>query len=297
MFLSVIRHLPALSRSKKRSILVLYDLFAMMIALWAAFSARLGIIYVPQSRSVILSAAVSFAVGLAALYRLRIYHIVLRYFDLRTVTALLTAAGIASIAWVTLVYAISAHITVGRITILVPRSVAFIYCGFLFLLLFMGRYVMALLLKGADRDRFLPDPDARKIVIYGANKSGVSLAASVQQSPRYRLVAFVDPDAAVKGQVVAGVPIYSPESLATLAQLRSVDEVFLALPSASRSERLAAISQVRELGLEVKTVPAPEEIVSGRFTVSDIRPIDVADLLRRDSVEPIHELINEAVEG
>ena len=297
MFLTLIRHLPALSRSKKRSILVVYDLLAMMVALWAAFSARLGIIYVPHSRSVILSAVVSFAVGLAALYRLRIYHIVLRYFDLRTVTALLTAAGIASIAWVTLVYAITAHITVGRLTILVPRSVAFIYCGFLFLLLFMGRYVMALLLKGADRDRLLPDPDARKVVIYGANSSGVSLAASVQQSPRYRLIAFVDPDAAVKGQVVAGVPIYAPESLATLAQLRSVDEVFLALASATRSERLAAISHVRELGLEVKTVPAPEEIVSGRFTVSDIRPIDVADLLRRDSVEPMHDLINEAVEG
>ena len=297
MFLSLVRRLPALSRSKKRSILIIYDLLAMMVALWAAFSTRLGMIYVPYSRSVLLSAAVSFVVGLVALYRLRIYHIVLRYFDLRTVTALLTAAAIASVAWVTLVYAITAHITVGRLTILVPRSVAFIYCGFLFLLLFMGRYVMALVLKGADRDKHLPDADAHNIVIYGANASGISLAASVRESPRYRLVAFVDPDAAVKGQVVAGVPIYAPDALERLAQSKSVDEVFLALPSASRSERLAAISTVRELGLDVKTVPAPEEIVSGRFTVSDIRPIDVADLLRRDSVEPLHELINEAVEG
>jgi len=269
----------------------------MVVALWAAFSTRLGIFYVPYSRSVLLSAAVSFAVGLAALYRLQVYHIVLRYFDLRTVTALLSASAVASVAWVTLVYAITAHITVGNLAILVPRSVAFIYCGFLFLLLFMGRYVMALVLKGADRDRLLPDPDARKVVIYGANASGISLAASVRESPRYRLIAFVDPDAAVKGQVVAGVPIYAPDALETLAQSKSIDEVFLALPNASRSERLAAISRVRELGVEVKTVPAPEEIVSGRFTVSDIRPIDVADLLRRDSVEPLHELINEAVEG
>jgi FlaA1/EpsC-like NDP-sugar epimerase len=69
------------------------------------------------------------------------------------------------------------------------------------------------------------------------------------------------------------------------------------MPKASRSERLEAISQVRELDLDVKTVPAPEEIVSGRFTVSDIRPIDVGDLLRRDPVEPIEELIRDAVEG
>ena len=70
MFLSLVRRLPALSRSKKRSILIIYDLLAMVVALWAAFSTRLGIFYVPYSRSVLLSAAVSFAVGLAALYRL-----------------------------------------------------------------------------------------------------------------------------------------------------------------------------------------------------------------------------------
>ena len=297
MVFDLVRRLPTLSRLKKRSILVAYDVVAMMVALWGAFSTRLGIVYVPYSRSVLLSAGVSFLVGLAALYRLRIYHIVLRYFDLRTVTRLLSGAAIASMAWVALVYLINAHITVGHTTFLVPRSVAVIYCGFLFLLLFMGRYVMALLLTGADRESLLPAPDARKVVIYGANASGISLAASVGATSHYRLIAFIDPDAAVKGQFVAGVPIYAPDALPALKQSRNIDEVFLALPNAGRSARLAAISQVRELGLEVKTIPAPEEIVSGRFTVSDIRPIDVADLLRRDPVEPIGELIREAVEG
>jgi FlaA1/EpsC-like NDP-sugar epimerase len=293
----LVKRLTTLGRLKKRSILIAYDLLAMAVALWAAFSTRLGIVYVPYSRSVILSAAASFVVGLAALYRLRIYHIVLRYFDLRTVTRLFAGAAIAAVGWLTVVYLVNAHITVGHITFLVPRSVAFIYCGFLFLLLFMGRYVMALLLTGADRESLLPARDARRVVIYGANSSGTSLAASVRASSHYRLLAFVDPDAAFKGRVVAGVPIYTPEALVTLAQAGTVDEVFLALPNASRSERLAAISQVRELGLEVKTVPAPEEIASGRFTVSDIRPIDVADLLRRDPVEPLGELIREAIEG
>ena len=297
MFRLFVRRLPNLNRSSKRTILVCYDLVAMMVALWAAFSARLGYVYIPYSRRVLLSAGVSFLVGLIALYRLRVYHIVLRYFDLRTVTKILSASAIAATAWVLLVYSVNARITTGTITFLVPRSVAFIYCGFLFLLLFMGRYAMALLLAGADRESLLPDPDARKIVIFGANATGISLADTVRSSPRYRLIAFVDSDRALKGQVVAGVPIYSPDALSRLAQSGNVDEVFLAMPKASRTERLAAISRVRELELQVKTVPAPEEIVSGRFTVSDIRPIDVGDLLRRDPVEPIGELIREAVEG
>lgn len=297
MIRELLRRLPGLSRLKKRTILVGYDLAAMVFALWAAFSARLGIFYVPYSRSVLLSAAVSFVVGLAALYRLRVYHIVLRYFDLRTVTRILWAASIAAIAWVTLVYVMNAHITINHVTFLVPRSVGFIYCGFLFLLLFMGRYVMALLLAGADREESALGSEVRNVIIYGANASAISLADSVRLSRRYHLVGFVDSDPALKGQIVAGVPIYSPEVLPSLAHGSEVDEVFLAMPKATRSERLAAISLVRGLNLEVKTVPAPEEIVSGRFTVSDIRPIDVGDLLRRDAVEPLNELISNAVQG
>lgn len=297
MLRQLVKRLPALSRGKKRSILVVYDVTAMVVALWAAFSVRLGIVYIPESRTVIVSAALSFLAGLSALYLLRVYHIVLRYFDLKAITRILGAAGFASVTWVTLVYLMNSKITEAHVTFLVPRSVAFVYFGFLFLLLFLGRYLMALLLTGADRLRISPDADATNVVIYGANSAAVSLADSVRVTSRYRLIAFIDPDGELNGQVIAGVPIYGADSLPELAESSAIDEVFLALPNASRSERLAAISQVSQLGLQVKTVPAPEEIVSGRFTVSDIRPIDVGDLLRRDPVEPMADLIREAVEG
>ena len=295
--LPVVKRLRTLSRLKKRIILGCFDVAAMSLALWAAFSTRLGVLYIPYSRRVLFAAGVSFVAGLAALYRLRVYHIVLRYFDLRTVSRIFLAAGASAVAWVSVIYTTGAKITVEDTTFLVPRAVAFIYCGFLFLLLFMGRYLMALLLTGAERQRPLPDQDARQVAIYGANSTGISLANSVRSSPRYHLTAFVDGDSAVHGQVILGVPIYPPDALIKLAHAGDVEEVFLAMPHATRSERLAAIAQVRDLGLQVKTVPAPEEIVSGRYSVSEIRPIDVSDLLRRDPVEPIGELIREAVEG
>jgi FlaA1/EpsC-like NDP-sugar epimerase len=297
MLRDLVHTLPTLSRTTKRAILFGYDLFAMALALWGAFSARLGILFDPSTLSAWFAAPASLLISLFGFYRLGIYHIVLRYFDLRAVTRTFAAAAFAAAVWVTSAYLLQQHIVVGDLQIAAPRSVAFIYCGFLFLLLFMGRYVMALLLAGAERDSFVPDSDARKVLIYGANSGGVSLAASVRATSRYRLVGFIDADAAVKGQKLAGVPVYEPGSLAALAASRAVDEVFLAMPRASRSERLAAISTVRELGLKVKTIPAAEEIVSGRVTVSDIRPIEVDDLLRRDPVEPVDQLIREAVEG
>ncbi|WP_395624169.1 polysaccharide biosynthesis protein [Sphingomonas daechungensis] len=280
---------------RKRAILVAYDLLAMAFALWAAFSTRLGLFFIPDSRELVIAALISFAVGLAALFRLHIYHIVLRYFDLRTVSRILGGAAVAAVAWVVAASFIRDTIDVNGMPTMVPRSVALIYCGFLFLLLFMGRYVMALLLSGAARVP-PPSPHARfNIAIYGANSAGISLANSVRQRPQYRLVAFVDDDPALRGQIMAGVPIHGPHELAEIKREEKLSEIFLAMPNATRSQRLGAISRVTDLNLKVKTVPAPEEIVSGRFTVSDVRPIDVSDLLRRDPVQPMTDLIREAV--
>jgi FlaA1/EpsC-like NDP-sugar epimerase len=286
------------SRARKRTILIGYDLIAMCVALWSAFSTRFGEPYWPNNPVVLLAAAVSFALGIFGLYRLRIYHIVLRYFDMRTVSRIFSGAAIAAVAWVIVVY-------FGRIpgvdTVeqgLVPRSVGFIYCGFLFVLLFMGRYAMALMIASVDKEPADKSRSGLKTVaIYGANIAGISLADSMRGNPRYRLVAFIDDDRAMHGQIAAGTPIYSPQALTELARTSGLDEVFLAMPRASRSQRMAAISRLTQLHLAVKTVPAPEEIVSGRYTVSDVRPIHVNDLLRRDPVQPLTELIRTVVEG
>jgi FlaA1/EpsC-like NDP-sugar epimerase len=284
-------------RAQKRLILVAYDVVAMMFALVAAFSARLGEPYLPVDPIVMLAGAISIMVGLAGLFQLRIYHIVLRFFDLGTVSRILFGAAIAATAWVILVYFMRASMVVDGIRILVPRSVGFIYGGFLFMLLFMGRYAMAALVIGADRKHPTGRAGRRNIVIYGANSAGISLAESVRRDRHFRLCGFVDDDPALRGQIIAGAQIHPPGALAGLVDDNGVSEVFLAMPNATRSQRLSAIERLNKLNVQVMTVPAPEEIVSGRFTVSDVRPIDVNDLLRRDPVEPLSDLIKEVVDG
>lgn len=298
MIFDFVRRISTAGRAGKRSILIAYDVLAMLVALWGSVSARLGGIYVPDNVLVIGAGAASILIGVAGLFQLRVYHIVLRYFDLRTVSRIFFGAAIAAAAWVMIVYFTRASMTIGGLEILVPRSVGFIYCGFLFVLLFMGRYLMALLVAGAEIGAESENRGSRKnIAIYGANSAGISLADSVKKNPHYRLCAFVDDDTALLGQILAGTPIHSPKALPELVRENEISEIFLAMPKATRSQRLSAISRVTSLNLRVKTVPAPEEIVSGRFTVSDVRPIDVNDLLRRDPVEPLTDLIREAVEG
>jgi UDP-N-acetylglucosamine 4,6-dehydratase len=287
-----------LPRALKRGILISYDVSAMLVALWAAFAARLGDYFLPAEPLIFIAAAVSVVAGIATLHVLQIYRLVLRFFDFGTVTRLLAASGVAGVVWLLIIYLTRAQIAVGGLVIMVPRSVSLIYAGFLFLLLFLGRYIMASLLAvGAapSWDRF--GSACTGIVIYGANAAGISLAHSVQSSRKYRLAAFVDDDPALHGQVIAGTRIIAPHALEDLAASEAVHEAFLAMPNATRSERLNAIGRLTNLNLVVKTVPAPEEIVSGRFTVTDVRPINVTDLLRRDPIKPLSVLIRRAAEG
>jgi FlaA1/EpsC-like NDP-sugar epimerase len=298
MLPSLVQHLSDADRSRKRLILVGYDIVAMALALWAAFSSRLGEPYWPDNPLVFAAALVSFALGIIGLYQLRIYHMVLRYFDMRMVSRIFSGAALAAMAWVVVVYFTRIPTADSVEQGLVPRSVGFIYCGFLFVLLFMGRYAMALLLSSSLQRVPKGSEDIRKnVAIYGANIAGISLADSMRLNPRYRLVAFIEDDRAMHGQIAAGIGIYSPAALPELVRSRNLDEVFLAMPRASRSQRMVAISRLAQLQLKVKTVPAPEEIVSGRYTVSDVRPINVNDLLRRDPVQPLTELIRAAAEG
>jgi UDP-N-acetylglucosamine 4,6-dehydratase len=298
MIFSIVEQVAGANRARKRTILVAYDVLAMFVALWAAFSARLGEVYVPDNPTILAAAALSIGVGVIGLFQLRVYRIVLRFFDLRTVSRIFFGAAIAAVAWVIIVYFSRASMVVDQTTIFVPRSVGFIYCGFLFVLLFMGRYIMTSLLAGAVLGATPAAGGGKRVIaIYGANSAGVSLGESVRRDAGCTLAAFVDDDPALTGQILLGAPIYSPEALPDLIAEAEVSAVFLALPKATRSQRLSAISRLKNLNVDVKTVPAPEEIVSGRFTVSDVRPIQVNDLLRRDPVEPLSQLIRKAVDG
>lgn len=298
--LNLVKRATMLDRGRKNLILITFDLVAMGVALWAAFSARFGALYFPDNWVIMGCAATAGLAGVAALWQLRIYQIVLRYFDMRAVERIFAAAAVSAGTFVVMVFLVQEEITYSGIEIQVPRSVALIYCVFAFLLLFVGRYAMSTLLEHAWEGvtaRRRRDDGERVIAIYGANTAGVSLAQSMRARAGIRVAAFVDDDHKLHGQLVAGVPIYSPMALADLVRTMEIEEVLLALQRATRPQRLAAISRLTGLNITVKTIPSPEEIMSGRYTISDLRPIDVGDLLHRSTVEPLTNLIRAAVSG
>ena len=97
--------------------------------------------------------------------------------------------------------------------------------------------------------------------------------------------------------MVHGVKVLRPEKIGKTIAEENVKEVLLATPSALRGERRIAIRALEAYPVVVKTLPALEEIASGHVEVSDLRLIEVEDLLGRDPVIPNLELLTANVRG
>ena len=85
--------------------------------------------------------------------------------------------------------------------------------------------------------------------------------------------------------------IYDPRQISAVAKDYDITGVLLALPSASRRRRREILEVMRAEGLEVRTLPGLMDLAQGRIQVSDIRPLEIEDLLGRDPVPPNRDLL------
>src|SRR5262249_7666694 len=137
----------------------------------------------------------------------------------------------------------------------------------------------------------------RPVVIYGAGRTGVQLLDALHNSGDARVVGFLDDSVSLWGQYAGGVKIYRPEKLERLIEREGVREVVLALPESRRRERREVLKWLQRHPVRVKTLPDMEDFAAGRAAVSDLRPIDVEDLLGRDPVPADPALLAHGIKG
>jgi FlaA1/EpsC-like NDP-sugar epimerase len=125
----------------------------------------------------------------------------------------------------------------------------------------------------------------------------VQLLEALRRSGNYVPAGFIDTSPTLWGQYVGGLKVYRPERLGPLVQRHDVREVLLAMPRAKRRERRAALAQLEQLAVAVRTLPAIEDLAAGNVTVSDLRPVEAEDLLGREPVPPDPGLLARNIEG
>jgi FlaA1/EpsC-like NDP-sugar epimerase len=254
------------------------------IALWAAYSLRLSHAYVPDSTTMWVLLAAAPLIGVITFHMRGLYKLVTRFIGPSGTTRIYIAVVIAVLIWalVVLMSGVKGH----------PRSVVVIYGLIAAGLIRVSRqWAAALLLHVAPQHKPVSLDERKNVIIYGTGAMGIQLLRALNETGQYRTVAFIDNDPSLAGQVVHGVKVVRANKIAKLISHENVKEVMLALPSTLRNERRAAIKALEPYPVQVKTLPALEEIASGRVEVSDLRPIDVEDLLGRDPVAPDKELL------
>jgi len=124
----------------------------------------------------------------------------------------------------------------------------------------------------------------RKTLIYGAGDAGVQLSRTMSISSDYEPVCFIDDAPALQGRIVAGLRVQPPSRLPQLVDRHRIDQIVVAIPSASAAVRRQLIEPLERLGVPVKVLPTLTELVDGEVSLADIREINESDLLGREPV-------------
>jgi FlaA1/EpsC-like NDP-sugar epimerase len=266
--------LSGLSRGAKRVILVGFDVVALMLVLWLSFTIRLGGSFSPTSYHWLLMAAAPF-IAIPVFVRMGLYRAVIRYLPERAFITVIQAMTLATLLWVVALYFAEAT----RFAVF-PRTVPLFYFIFGTLLIGGARFIAKALLA-------LPERNVGReagVVIYGAGTAGTQLAEALRTQGRNYVAAFLDDDPAMWGRDVAGYRVYAPDNLGELVRNRAVREVILSLPSADAPTRGAIIEKLSQLPVKIRTLPAISDLASGKYLVSQLRAIDIDDLLGRSAV-------------
>ena len=281
------------SRPVKRLITVSVDYLAVMFALWLAFSLRLSTFFIPpQQQWWLFLAAPILAIPIFVKFGL--YRAVIRYIGMDALWAILKAILLYTLLLMMLVVLAQDHAGV------VPRTVYGINAVLLVLLIGGSRMLARwLLTKQSSQTKsnrkkagFIPP-----VIIYGAGDAGAQLATMLKMGHQLRPVAFIDDDVTLHDQLINGLTVYPPDNLPAVIERHQVNELLLAMPSITRSQRNLVLQSLEKYPLHVRTLPDMTDIAQGKISVSDIQEVDIADLLGRESVSPDKTLLKRNITG
>ncbi|MFA5523146.1 MAG: nucleoside-diphosphate sugar epimerase/dehydratase [Tissierellales bacterium] len=140
----------------------------------------------------------------------------------------------------------------------------------------------------------------KHIMIIGAGDAGAMVIRELKNHTQLnsRPVAIIDDDSLKKGQRINGVPIMGQRvDIVTIANKMDIDEIIIAIPSASKSEIRDIVSECKKTKCKLKILPGMYELIDGNVSIKEIRDVEIEDLLGRDEVHLYLEDISEYLKG
>ncbi|OED89108.1 nucleoside-diphosphate sugar epimerase [Vibrio breoganii ZF-55] len=215
-------------------------------------------------------------ITLFAFTKLGLYRAILRYLTFHALYVVSIGTIISSVSVGLLAYYLNSD---------VPRSVPIIYGAFLALSCGGIRLIVRVLVtQSFSKGR-------KNVLIYGAGSAGRQLALALRSSETHKVIGFIDQDKTLENTVLMGLKVLKVEHAEKAIDRANVEQILLAIPSASRSRRKEILDELVHLSAEVLTIPDMGDIVSGKAKIDELKDVAIEDLLGRDPVEPQQALM------
>jgi FlaA1/EpsC-like NDP-sugar epimerase len=293
----MISNLINLSRANKKLVMIALDVILLIFVLWLSYSIRLDYWYFPKDDTIrlILAAPV---IGIPIFLKLGLYNFVIRHIDLKELWIVVQAVSLYALLWGIAGSFIQSDFVRERgfVVEIFPRTVIII--NWILAILTIGairiciRFILSKNLKFSifnyefKEKRNTDDSGKSRVLIYGAGEAGLQLSLALNNSSKLHPIGFIDDNKDVQGTRISGLNVYASNDIEDLINDLKVDEVLIAIPSASRADRFTIIDRLERYPVVVRTLPGLTEIAQGKVKIDDLLQVSIKDLLGRKSVEP-----------
>ena len=165
--------------------------------------------------------------------------------------------------------------------------------------LFLGSLRMVIRLYH-EEFRTVEGSRLKRFLIVGAGDAGEALLREIHRMSveQYEVIGYIDDDPAKQGMSIHGITVLGPvEKLPEICRERNIEEIAIAIPSATHKQLRRVIQICEGTKVRFRTVPSITDIASGKFKVSQIRDVDINDLLGRAEVELDTDILEEYLTG
>ena len=172
----------------------------------------------------------------------------------------------------------------------IPRAATAIHVFLLYLWIWNSRIVLQFFISRTLHPEFYTQKK-ENVLIYGVGHITKDLMHVLHQTHQFKIVGIIDVNDNFIGARVLGVKVYPKDNLESLIADLEVNHVFFVLPSHQRHIQELIVKQLENVPVKISEIPSLEEITSGRIKLSDIKPVDVLDVLQRNTVKPNTSLL------
>lgn len=274
----------SLPRYLKQGIVVIIDSLLFLLSIFLTYILLVNNIFLPKEYIFFMGISYLF-IAIPIFWIFSLYKTIFRYSDLSIVFNCFYSCILYGL--------LSTAISIFHLSYEIIKSFNIIQSLILFISITLVRILIGKIISFnliSQRKK-----NKNNVIIYGAGSAGRKLSISLVNNPEYKVIGFIDDNKQLHHKLLFGHVIYSINDLHKLCSNQNIYAIFLALPSISRFKRNQIIKSLDKYKVNVKTLPSISEIIDGTITFSDIKDLNIDDLLSREEVKADSVLLNKNI--